>query len=296
MHRTPPSPSTDGVLSAPNDGIRIAEVMTASVDIAAHAQRLSPVRVAVAGADRQYLVFSMERSDVVFAERGSFHSATVAPVLRASVVGRRIPEWMERLPGVIRWLATLVTAPLRLAGGAIGRTAAGESVFMLTVQATQSGTAIFVNHSGGQIQRIPLIPGEELMTRRGAWVAHTGEIRIGAGTMRAPIAALTSGAPFWYERMTGDGDVFIAAGGHIVCTEIREEQEIVVHPAHLVAWLGTPEFGTTLVGSLGGAIWGKEGVVLLTIRGPSFIYLDSAPRIPRGTLATPDTRYTGRAE
>ncbi|MGI8546542.1 MAG: AIM24 family protein [Gemmatimonadaceae bacterium] len=280
----------------PDEGMHVVDVMTASTPFIWHDHATSPVQTAIGGADRQYVVFSMEPDDVVFAEMGSFHSAAVKPVLSVSVVGSGRGEWIETMPIGIQWLARLITPPFRVIGALIGRTAAGESALMLTVRAAQRGTAIFVNHSGGQIQRIPLSGGETMTARRGAWVAHTGDISLGVGTMHAPVTAFASGAPFWYERATGEGDVFVAAGGHIVRRVIPEGDRLVVKPDHLLGWLGSPVFGVASIGSIGGALWAKEGVVLLAIEGPSVVYLDTAPRVSRGKGVTPDTRYTGRAQ
>ncbi len=282
--------------TAIEEGIRVMEVVTASSPFPEHDNAPSPVQTAIAGADRQYLVFSMEAGDVVFAEKGSFHSATVKPVLNVSLIGARRRGWIADLPLAIRWLPSLLTAPFRLFAGFVGRTAAGESALMLTVRATQPGMATFVNHSGGQIQRIPITNETSLTSRRGAWVAHSGDISIGVGTMRAPLAALTSGAAFWYERATGDGDVFIAAGGHIVRRVLSDGERIVIKPVHLLAWLDSPRFSAAGVGSVGAAVWANEGLVLLAVDGPSVLYLDTAPRLARRHAIPPDAHYTGRAD
>lgn len=108
--------------------------------------------------------------------------------------------------------------------------------------------------------------------------------RIGAGFF--------GGEGFILQRLSGDGLVFVHAGGTVIEKDLAPGETLRVDTGCLVAFATTVEYDIKFVGGFKNALFGGEGLFLATLTGPGKVYLQSLPfsrlvdRIKRGITFT----------
>jgi uncharacterized protein (TIGR00266 family) len=104
--------------------------------------------------------------------------------------------------------------------------------------------------------------------------------RIGAGFF--------GGEGFILQRLSGDGLVFVHAGGTVIEKELAGGETLRVDTGCLVAFATTVDYDIKFVGGFKNALFGGEGLFLAKMTGPGKVYLQSLPfsrlvdRIKRG--------------
>jgi len=89
-------------------------------------------------------------------------------------------------------------------------------------------------------------------------------------------SGLFGGEGFILERLTGDGKVFIHAGGTVVKKELNNEK-ILVDTGCVVAFSKDLSFDIERAGNLKSMLLGGEGLFLATLEGTGTVYLQSLP-------------------
>ena len=88
--------------------------------------------------------------------------------------------------------------------------------------------------------------------------------------------------------LTGDGMVFVHAGGTVIEKELAAGETLRVDTGCLVAFSTTVDYDIQFVGGFKNALFGGEGLFLAKMTGPGKVYLQSLPfsrlvdRIKRG--------------
>jgi len=110
--------------------------------------------------------------------------------------------------------------------------------------------------------------------------------RIGAG--------LFGGEGFILQRLTGDGLVFVHAGGTIIEKNLTQGEVLRVDTGCLVAFAPTVDYDIQFVGGFKNVLFGGEGLFLAKMTGPGKIYLQSLPlsRLADRILASARFRQT----
>jgi uncharacterized protein (TIGR00266 family) len=110
--------------------------------------------------------------------------------------------------------------------------------------------------------------------------------RIGAG--------LFGGEGFILQRLTGDGLVFVHAGGTIIEKNLAQGEVLRVDTGCLVAFAPTVDYDIQFVGGFKNVLFGGEGLFLAKMTGPGKIYLQSLPlsRLADRILASARFRQT----
>ncbi|KGK99774.1 hypothetical protein LI82_00800 [Methanococcoides methylutens] len=93
--------------------------------------------------------------------------------------------------------------------------------------------------------------------------------RIGAG--------LFGGEGFILQRLHGDGLAFVHAGGTVLKKELAQGETLRVDTGCLVAFSESIDYDIQLVGGFKNALFGGEGMILATVKGPGKVYLQSLP-------------------
>jgi uncharacterized protein (TIGR00266 family) len=110
--------------------------------------------------------------------------------------------------------------------------------------------------------------------------------RIGAG--------LFGGEGFILQRLTGDGLVFVHAGGTIIEKNLAQGETLRVDTGCLVAFAPTVDYDIQFVGGFKNVLFGGEGLFLAKLTGPGKVYLQSLPlsRLADRILAAARFRQT----
>jgi len=119
-----------------------------------------------------------------------------------------------------------------------------------------------------------------LCAARGTEIEVAFTKRIGAGFF--------GGEGFILQRLTGDGMVFVHAGGTVIEKDLTPGETLRVDTGCIVAFATTVDYDIQFVGGFKNALFGGEGLFLAKMTGPGKVYLQSLPfsrlvdRIKRG--------------
>jgi uncharacterized protein (TIGR00266 family) len=101
-------------------------------------------------------------------------------------------------------------------------------------------------------------------------------------------AGFFGGEGFILQRLTGDGLVFVHAGGTIIEKDLAAGETLRVDTGCLVAFSTTVDYDIKFVGGFKNVLFGGEGLFFAKMTGPGKVYLQSLPfarlvdRIKRG--------------
>lgn len=119
-----------------------------------------------------------------------------------------------------------------------------------------------------------------LCAARGTEIEVAFTKRLGAGFF--------GGEGFILQRLTGDGMVFVHAGGTVIDKDLAPGETLRVDTGCIVAFATTVDYDIKFVGGFKNALFGGEGLFFATMTGPGKVYLQSLPfsrlvdRIKRG--------------
>ena len=107
-------------------------------------------------------------------------------------------------------------------------------------------------------------------------------------------AGLFGGEGFILQRLTGDGYVFVNAGGTIIEKDLAAGEVLRVDTGCLVAFSPSVDYDIQFVGGFKNVLFGGEGLFLAKMTGPGKVYLQSLPlsRLADRILAAARFRQT----
>ncbi len=152
------------------------------------------------------------------------------------------------------------------------RMLAGESLFLTFFEGR--GEVGFAGDFPGRILPIGL-SGESILAQKDAFLAAIGEIDLSIALQRRLGGALFGGEGFIVERLSGDGVVFIHAGGDLVTFELEAGETLRVDTGCVVAWDEGVSYDIQLVSGIKTALFGGEGLFLTTLTGPGTVVIQT---------------------
>jgi len=156
--------------------------------------------------------------------------------------------------------------------GAGKRALAGESLFFTYYEG--NGQAGFAGDFPGRILPIGL-SSQTMLAQKDAFIAAIGEIEISIAMQKKIGGALFGGEGLIVEKLSGDGVVFIHAGGDLVTFELEAGESMKIDTGSVVAWEESVSYDVQMAGSIKSAIFGGEGIFLTTLTGPGTIVIQT---------------------
>jgi uncharacterized protein (TIGR00266 family) len=164
--------------------------------------------------------------------------------------------------------------------GAGKRLLTGESLFM-TVFANQGGTKRRVAFGApypGKIVPVSLVEvGGELIAQKDAFLCAAKGVSIGIAFQKKIGAGLFGGEGFIMQRLTGDGMVFVHAGGTLYERRLEPGETMRVDTGCIVGFQPSVQYDIKFVGGIKSALFGGEGLFFATLQGPGKVWLQSLP-------------------
>jgi uncharacterized protein (TIGR00266 family) len=165
--------------------------------------------------------------------------------------------------------------------GAGKRLVTGESLFTTVFSHTgRSGKAkvAFAAPYPGTIVPMTLSNyGGTIIAQKDSFLCAARGVSIGLHFQKKVMTALFGGEGFIMQKLTGDGLVFIHAGGCIVERDLVAGERLDIDTGCLVAMTSTVNFDIQAVGGVKSMLFGGEGVFLGTLTGPGKVWLQSLP-------------------
>ncbi|WP_457652309.1 TIGR00266 family protein [Rhodocaloribacter sp.] len=164
--------------------------------------------------------------------------------------------------------------------GGFKRMLTGESFFITTFLHTGGGTGkvAFGAPYPGKIVPVDLAEhGGSFLCQKDAFLCAAKGVDIEVAFTKRLGAGLFGGEGFILQRLTGDGQAFIHAGGTILRHDLAPGRTLRVDTGCLAAFSTSVTYDIRFVGGFKNALFGGEGLFLAHLTGPGVVYLQSLP-------------------
>jgi uncharacterized protein (TIGR00266 family) len=164
--------------------------------------------------------------------------------------------------------------------GAGKRVLTGESLFMtaFTNRRTGKKKVAFAPSIPGKIIPMDLKTcGGELICQKDSFLCAAKGVEIGIALQKKIGAGLFGGEGFILQRLKGDGEVFVNAGGTIIERHLSVGEKLKVDTGCLVMMHPSVRYDIEYVGSVKTALFGGEGFFYATLSGPGKVWIQSLP-------------------
>jgi uncharacterized protein (TIGR00266 family) len=164
--------------------------------------------------------------------------------------------------------------------GAGKRIITGESLFMTVFTHTGQGKArvAFGAPYPGNIIPLSLTSvNGTLICQKDCFLCAAKGVSIGIHFQRKILTGLFGGEGFIMQRLEGDGQVFLHAGGTVVERALGPGETLHVDTGCLVAMEKTVGFDIQQAGNIKTALFGGEGLFFARVQGPGRVWLQSLP-------------------
>lgn len=159
------------------------------------------------------------------------------------------------------------------------RAVTGESLFMthFTNRGQGKKKVSFAAPYPGKIVPLGLAElGGELLCQKDAFLCAAKGTSVGIAFNKRLGAGFFGGEGFIMQRLRGDGNAFLHAGGTLVRRELRGET-LRVDTGCLVALTPGVDYSIERAGNLKSMVFGGEGLFLATLKGHGTVWLQSLP-------------------
>jgi len=213
---------------------------------------MSELKYHLIGDDMQAVVIDMAQGQVIRAEAGALMYMTDGIEMDAKMDG-----------GIL--------------GGLKRKVLAGESFFITHFHCNASaGQAAFSAPYPGKILARKL-SGESLLCQKDAYLCSAGDVDISVAFTKRLGAGFFGGEGFILQKLIGNGDVFIHAGGTLTQIELAQGQKLKVDTGCLVAFDASVDYDIKMVGGIKTSLFGGEGLFFTHLTGPGTVYLQTLP-------------------
>ena len=164
--------------------------------------------------------------------------------------------------------------------GAGKRVLTGESLFMTTYtnDSNVRRTAWFAAAYPGKIMALDLRDfGQRLICQKDSFLCAAKGVSIGIAFQKRLGAGLFGGEGFIMQKLEGDGQVYIHAGGTTVERQLVPGETLRVDTGCLVAMTQDVEYDIQFVGGIKNTLFGGEGLFFAQLRGPGHVWIQSLP-------------------
>lgn len=164
--------------------------------------------------------------------------------------------------------------------GAGKRLLTGESLFMTVFTHTGQGKALAAFGAPYPGNIIPMkltnVKGR-LICQKDCFLCAAKGVSIGIAFQKKILTGLFGGEGFIMQKLEGDGQVFLHAGGTIAEKQLGPEEIIHIDTGCVVAYEASVDFNIEQAGNIKTALFGGEGLFFAVLKGPGRIWLQSLP-------------------
>jgi len=160
------------------------------------------------------------------------------------------------------------------------RVLTGESLFMthFTNHGRQKARVGFSAPYPGTVIPVQLSesPGNELIVQKDGFLCAAFGTKVAITFNRKLGSGLVGGEGFILQKLSGDGKVFVHAGGTVIERRLNNET-LRVDTGCVVAFESQIDFDVQTAGGMRSMLFGGEGIFLATLKGTGRIWLQSMP-------------------
>ncbi|GAB4525268.1 MAG: TIGR00266 family protein [Pleurocapsa sp.] len=153
-----------------------------------------------------------------------------------------------------------------------------EKLFQVlwTNNGTKAGRIGFASPYLSTIEEVEISPNYSLIAQRGAWLASDPTVKLDI-TMNLGMSGFLGGEGIIFQKFTGNGRVFITAGGDLKAINLERGESLNVDTGCIVGFAESVKYEVKLAGGIFTSIFGGEGLILATLKGPGIVILQTHP-------------------
>jgi uncharacterized protein (TIGR00266 family) len=183
--------------------------------------------------------------------------------------------------GAMLYMAAGVELQAKMQGGVLKglmrKFLAGESMFMSVFRSNvPQGKMALANPIAGKIFPLEL-RGNTILAERNAFLCGIGNIDLSIAFTKRFGAGLFGGEGFILQKLSGQGMVFLHAGGNMLEFDLKPGELIRVDTGCIVSMAETVTYEISYVGGVKNALFGGEGLFYASLTGPGHVVLQTLP-------------------
>lgn len=119
--------------------------------------------------------------------------------------------------------------------------------------------------------------GGKLVCQQGALLCCSHTIDINMEFTKSMTGGFFGGEGFILQGLTGEGEVFLKAGGTLIRRDLEEDEELRISSGCLVGFTAGVDYDVQMVKGFQNVIAGGEGLFMTTLTGPGVVWLSGMP-------------------
>jgi len=205
----------------------------------------------------------------------------VGDVMQALVIELRQGEEIYAEAGTMLYMGAGIDLQARMQGGIVKglmrKFLAGESMFMSVFRCDgPTGRLALANPIAGKIFPVQL-NGNTILAERNAYLCAIGNVDLSVAFTKRFGAGLFGGEGFILQKISGQGLLFLHAGGNMLEFDLTPGEQLRVDTGCIVSFADTVSYDIQFVGGFRNALFGGEGLFYATLTGPGHVVLQSLP-------------------
>ena len=205
----------------------------------------------------------------------------VGDVMQALEIQLKQNEEIYAEAGAMLYMGSGIDLQAKMQGGLMKglmrKFLAGESLFMSVFRCNApTGKLALANPIAGKI--FPKeINGGTILAERNAFLAAIGNVDLSVAFTKKFGAGLFGGEGFILQKITGQGLVFLHAGGNMLDFNLAPGEHLRVDTGCIVMMDESVGYDIQFVGGIKNALFGGEGLFYATLTGPGHLVLQTLP-------------------
>ena len=205
----------------------------------------------------------------------------IGDVMQALQIQLRQGEEIYAEAGAMLYMGPGIDLQAKMQGGLMKglmrKFLAGETLFMSVFRCdAPTGHLALANPIAGKIFPIEL-NGTTILAERNAYLAAIGNVDLSVAFTRKFGAGLFGGEGFLLQKISGQGLVFLHAGGNMVEFDLTPGEQLRVDTGCIVSMADSVQYDIQFVGGFRNALFGGEGLFYATLTGPGHVVLQTLP-------------------
>ncbi|HEX8169859.1 MAG TPA: TIGR00266 family protein [Thermoanaerobaculia bacterium] len=205
----------------------------------------------------------------------------VGDVMQALQITLRQGEEIYAEAGSMLYMGNGVELQARMQGGIVKglmrKFLAGESMFMSVFRCNApEGKMALANPIAGKIFPLEL-RGNTVLAERNAFLCGIGQVDLSIAFTKRFGAGLFGGEGFILQKLSGNGLVFLHAGGNMIEFDLAPGEQLRVDTGCIVSMADTIHYDIQYVGGFRNALFGGEGLFFASLTGPGHVVLQTLP-------------------
>jgi uncharacterized protein (TIGR00266 family) len=205
----------------------------------------------------------------------------VGDVMQALQLNLKQGEEVYAEAGAMLYMGAGIDLQAKMQGGLMKglmrKFLAGESMFMSVFRCTTPTAQVaLANPIAGKIFPIQL-HGNTILAERNAYLCAIGNVDLSVAFTKRFGAGMFGGEGFILQKISGEGLVFLHAGGNMLEFNLTPGETLRVDTGCIVSMSDTVLYDIQFVGGFRNALFGGEGLFYATLTGPGHVVLQTLP-------------------